>query len=333
MYDVLNTKNLRDMHAKLPDTIKSQALNENFNLQTLIDLELCKYEKWNRTNIQSTSDCNEDNSVEHQAEITTQETNKVISGDCLEWSGEEELFARTLLWTNEPVTSRKSYYFKNKPITKDINIMNKQVEHILAYKKDWNLWELNCLLYAVQELIAKSMKTASLQKKNSNHREKVNAQNQEILDLRRWIAWISNIIEARRKCLSLSNKQKANLRQIKRKYNVSSTSKLKEIREKLHCRLRVVSSRERKAKLSREFNRESNQFASTQKNWFKQKENKSPEDKGGNQQSIPSMNEFETFWGGIWKKPESVNKEVWIEIMTVMHKNVEISIQGMTIQI
>ena len=92
MYDVLNMKNLRDMHAKLPDTIKSQALNENFNLQTLIDSELCEYEKWNRTNIQSMSDCNEDNSVEHQAEITTQETNEVISGDSLEWSEE---FSRT----------------------------------------------------------------------------------------------------------------------------------------------------------------------------------------------------------------------------------------------
>ena len=85
MYDVLNMKNLRDMYAKLPDTIKSQALNENFNLQALIDSELCEYEKWNRTNVQSTSDCNEVNSVEHQAEtITTQETNEVISGDCLE---------------------------------------------------------------------------------------------------------------------------------------------------------------------------------------------------------------------------------------------------------
>ena len=139
MYDMFNMKNLRDMHAKLPDTIKSQALNENFNLQTLIDSELCEYEKWNRTNVQSKSDCNVycNNSVEHQAEITTQETNEVISGDCLEWSEEEEkLFARTLFWTNEPVTSRKSYYFKNKPTTKDINIKNRQVEHILAYKKD-----------------------------------------------------------------------------------------------------------------------------------------------------------------------------------------------------
>ena len=137
MYDVLNMKNLRDMHAKLPDTIKSQELNENFNLQALIDSELFEYEKWNRTNVQSTSDCNEDNSVEHQAEITTQETEGVISGDCLELSEEEEkLFARTLFWTNEPVTSRKSYYFKNKPTTKDINMMNRQVEHILAYKKD-----------------------------------------------------------------------------------------------------------------------------------------------------------------------------------------------------
>ena len=108
MYDLLNMKNLRDKHAKLLDTIKSQVLNENVNLQTLIDLELSEYEKWNRTNIQSTSDCNEDNSVEHQVEITTQETNEVISGDFLEWSEEEEkLFARTLFWTNEPVTSRK----------------------------------------------------------------------------------------------------------------------------------------------------------------------------------------------------------------------------------
>ena len=81
--------------------------------RTLIDSELCEYENWNRTNVQSTSDCNEDNSVEHQAEITTQETNEVISGDCLEWSEEEEkLFARTLFWTNEPVTSRKSYYLR-----------------------------------------------------------------------------------------------------------------------------------------------------------------------------------------------------------------------------
>ena len=73
MYDMLNMKNLKDVHAKLPDTIKSQAKNENFNLQTYKDLELCEYEKWNRTKIQSMPDCNEDNSVEHQAEITIQE--------------------------------------------------------------------------------------------------------------------------------------------------------------------------------------------------------------------------------------------------------------------
>ena len=60
------------------------------------------------------------------------------------------------------------------------------------------------------------MKTESLQKKNSYHSEKANAQNQEILDLRRWISWISNIIETKRKCLSLSNKQKVNLRNIGR---------------------------------------------------------------------------------------------------------------------
>ena len=55
---------------------------------------------------------------------------------------------------------------------------------------------------------------------------------------------------------------------------------------------------------------------------FKQKEAKIL--KGGNQQNIPSMNEFETFLGRNLEK--SVNKEVWTEIMTVMNKHVEISI-------
>ena len=178
MYDVLNMKNLRDIHAKLPDTIKSQALNENFNLQALINSELCEYEKWNRTNVQSTSDCNEDNCVEQQAEmITTLETNEAISGDCLELSEEEEkLFARIIFWTNEPVTSRKSYYFKDKPTTKDIKIMNRQVgrtyfglrkrlepfgvklfivcstgvnckineDRVITKEKQWSLWNGEC---------------------------------------------------------------------------------------------------------------------------------------------------------------------------------------------
>ena len=58
--------------------------------------------------------------------------------------------------------------------------MNRQVEHILANKKDWNLLELNCLLYAVEELIAKSMTTETLPKKSSDHCEKVNAQSGHI---------------------------------------------------------------------------------------------------------------------------------------------------------
>ena len=138
---------------------------------------------------------------------------------------------------------------------------------------------------------------------------------------------ISNIIEARRKCLSISDKEKANLKKIKRKYHASSKSKFKEIRENYTVEMKIVSSRERKAKLSRDFNGENSQFVNSQKNWFKQKENKSLEDKGGNQQNIQGMNEFETFWGGIWKKPDSVNKEVWTKIRTVMNKHVEMSIE------
>ena len=72
---------------------------------------------------------------------------------------------------------------------------------------------------------------------------------QGVVDLRKWITWVSNILDARRKDIKLSNKQKANLRKIKSKYNASSSSKLREIREKLYQQLKVSCARERKLKV------------------------------------------------------------------------------------
>ena len=51
----------------------------------------------------------------------------------------------------------------------------------------------------------------------------------------------------------LTEKQKNNLHRIKRKYHTSKTSKLKEIKEKLYQRVNILSSREKKAKLTKQF--------------------------------------------------------------------------------
>ena len=48
----------------------------------------------------------------------------------------------------------------------------------------------------------------------------------------------------------LTEKQKNNLHRIKRKYHISKTSKLKEIKEKLHQRVNILSSRAKKARLT-----------------------------------------------------------------------------------
>ena len=134
------------------------------------------------------------------------------------------------------------------------------------------------IIYSAGE-IAVSMKSECLQNRTKTDSQKEDTQKQEVLDLRRWVAWISNIIEIRKTSSSLSNKHKSYLKKIKRKHHVSSSSKLKEIKEKLHCRLNISSSKQKKAKLSKEVKRENNQFANSQKNWFKQKENNSVNNK------------------------------------------------------
>ena len=147
---------------------------------------------------------------------------------------------------------------------------------------------------------------------------------QGIVDLRKWIAWVSNILDARRKNIKLSNKQKANLRKIKSKYNASSSSKLREIREKLYQQLKVSCARERKLKVSRKAKEENRQFLASQSNWLKNKEHVGRE---SDSKSMASMTDFENFWGEIWKKPENMNTEVWEQILTIMNKHIKVNSQ------
>ena len=58
----------------------------------------------------------------------------------------------------------------------------------------------------------------------------------------------------------LTEKQKNNIHRIKRKYHSSITSKLKEIKEKLYQRVNILSSREKKAKLTKQFRKENEEL-------------------------------------------------------------------------
>ena len=40
------------------------------------------------------------------------------------------------------------------------------------------------------------------------------------------------------------------------------------------------------------------------------------------------MNEFEMFWGNIWKKPDSIDREKWPEFMNIMSFHVKVENEG-----
>ena len=109
-YDTLTSKNLRDMYAKLPESIKELGSRGDFNLQFIIDKENEDYE-WS-------NDVRLVHDTKGHGEENYQKTLREESQVSLALTEEEsKLLERTRYWTNEVVTERKSFYFEIKPKT------------------------------------------------------------------------------------------------------------------------------------------------------------------------------------------------------------------------
>ena len=107
-YDTLTSKNLRDMYAKLPESIKELGSRDDFNLQFIIDKENEDYE-WS-------NDVRLVHDTKGNGEENYQKTLRKESQVSLALTEEEsKLLERPRYWTNEVVTERKSFYFKIKP--------------------------------------------------------------------------------------------------------------------------------------------------------------------------------------------------------------------------
>ena len=50
--------------------------------------------------------------------------------------------------------------------------------------------------------------------------------------------------------------------------------------------------------------------------------------RGQENQKIPDMDEFEMFWGNMWKKPDSIDREKWSEFMNIMSFHVIVENEG-----
>ena len=240
--------------------------------------------------------------------------------------GERTLLQQAMYWKERAVMERNNIIFKKKPTADQVKHLNETVGNIVQFKEEWSLQEIDCLLYAAQIDLAgqnnqnTSRKVLTGRRKKSESLDNPNAK--EILNLRKWIAWIANILEMRNRGKKLTEKQKNNLHRIKRKYRTSKTSKLKEIKEKLYQRVNILSSREKKAKLTKHFRKENEEFDKSPKGWLEKVTTENS--RGQENQKIPDMNEFEMFWGKIWKKPYSIDREKWSEFMNIMSFHVKV---------
>ena len=69
------------------------------------------------------------------------------------------------------------------------------------------------------------------------------------------------------------------------------------MKEKLYQKVNILSSRERKAKLTKQFGKENEEFDKTPKAWFEKVNTRNS--RGQENQKIPDMLEFEMFWGNL----------------------------------
>ena len=233
MYDMLNMKNLRDRHAKLSNDIIRAAEEGDIDLNVIVNEEAEQYEK--ATRVQGGIDnTNKSNSglVKGHDKQTGEENEKENSGNIVYrlTEGERTLLEQAMYWKEKTVMERNKIIFKKKPTADQVKHMNETVGNIVQSKERWSLWEIDCLLYAAQINLAEQNKQNASGKVSTGRGKKSesldNPNTKEILNLRKWIAWIANILEMRNSCQKLTEKQKNNLHRIKRKYHTCKTSKL-----------------------------------------------------------------------------------------------------------
>ena len=87
-----------------------------------------------------------------------------------------------------------------------------------------------------------------------------------------------------------------------------------------------MSSRERKARLTKQFRKENEEFDKIPEGWFGKVNTKNS--RGHENEKIPDMKEFEMFWGNTWMKPDSTDREKWSEFTNIISVHVKVENEG-----
>ena len=93
---------------------------------------------------------------------------------------------------------------------------------------------------------------------------------------------------------------------------------------KLYQRVNILSSRGKKAKFTKQFRKENEEFDKSPKGWFEKVITRNS--KGQENQKIPDMS-LKCFRGNIWKKPDSIHREKWSEFMNILRFHVKLKMK------
>ena len=112
--------------------------------------------------------------------------------------------------------------------------MNETVD-IVQSKEGWSLWEMDCLLYAAQISLAELNKQYTSGNVLTERRKKSetldNPNTKEMLNLRKWTAWVATTLEMRNRVKNLQRNKRTTSIELKESTTPAKHLKLKEIKE------------------------------------------------------------------------------------------------------
>ena len=197
-------------HAKLSNDTIRLAEERDIDLNVIVNEEAEQYEKIAGV-IDNTNGSNS-GLVEGHDEQTGEENEKENSGNIVYrlTEGERALLQQAMYWKERTVMERNKIIFAKKSTADKVKHMNEIVENIVQSKEAWSLWEIDCLLYAAQINLAGQNKQNTSGKVLTERRKKSesldNPNTKEILNFRKWIAWIAKILEVRNRGQNLTEK-------------------------------------------------------------------------------------------------------------------------------
>ena len=317
MYHMFSKQNLRDQWARQQITVP-----DGVNIDVLINLENQEYEERQTTRIGTVADSDKENEAaegdacEDVNGNINEELDSSAEGSCYgfsekdkkEFEDESSLFTEYMFWKEIDMEKRKK--LKEIPRKPDVEYWNNRMANIIQREEQWSLWEIDCIIYAAMTKILKKCRKECIQKeKKGKGKKKVDdnkdVRKDEIVNLRKMISWISDIVKARAEGKKLTHKQFNNLRKIKEKYRISKSKKLKVMLETLKQRVKVLAARIKRAAISERFKAENETFRKSPGNWLSEKLGGKTEEN----EKYPAINEITDFWKQIWGNDTS-HKEV-----------------------